>query len=149
MVTIDQAVPFQCAARVTKAEVLFICPTAQQSDTLVQATALNSLFCEELVLGVGTMDQALPFQCSAKVWAAAPLLPYPTAQQSELLAQLTPPIIWEALGVVTFDQTVPFQWSASISPVAPPTAQQSELLTQLTRYVELTEDDDGHTCGSR
>jgi hypothetical protein len=45
----------------------------------------------ELGFGVVTMDHALPFQCSAKVWSVV-LVPFPNpvAQQSTLLTQSTP-----------------------------------------------------------
>jgi hypothetical protein len=60
-------------------------PTAQQSEELTQATPES--WSVPSVLGVATMDHALPFQCSARV-----LGPFwnPTAQQSEELTQASP-----------------------------------------------------------
>lgn len=143
VVTMDQALPFQCSARVWVAtEPMLEIPTAQQSEVLTQATPSRRLVCE-LVLGVVTMDQALPFQCSARVSSEEPLplSAVPTAQQSELLAQLTPmrSLVCEGLvlGVVTMDHTLPFQcwatlWTVPPLKKVPPTAQQSDAVTQAT-----------------
>ena len=66
-----------------------------------------------LAFGVTTMDQSLPFHCSASVvWASET----PTAQQSAALTHTTPLRLVSpdrlGLGVVTIDQTLPFQCSA-------------------------------------
>ena len=42
-------------------------PVAQQSTLLTQSTPLNTFNVDALGFGVGTMDHALPFQCSASV----------------------------------------------------------------------------------
>jgi hypothetical protein len=93
VVAMDQALPFQCSARVSSEDPmpLSAIPTAQQSELLAQATPIRSLACEGLVLGVVTTDQPLPFQCWARLWTVPPLkkLP-PTAQQSEAVTQVTP-----------------------------------------------------------
>ena len=75
-----------------------------------------------------TMDQALPFQCSARVWKAPLLLKeLPTAQQSEVVMQATPErrLCCDApgLGVVTLDQ---------VSPLAPAGGLVARALTATT-----------------
>lgn len=142
VVTMDQALPFQCSARVSGR--LFrpepAKPTAQQSEALRQASPDKALVCDGLVLGVATIDHTLPFHCKAKVCSGRPLLLRPTAQQSEELMQATP---WRSLvgelvlGVVTMDHVLPFQcsarvWVATEPMLEIPTAQQSEVLTQAT-----------------
>ena len=92
-----------------------------------------------LGLGVVTIDQVLPFQCSARVLTKRPALAKPTAQQSEVPVHATAERLSSeglGFGVVTIDQALPFQCSASVT-FAPgksltPTAQQSEALTHAT-----------------
>src|SRR6202043_2303081 len=89
VVTIDQALPFQCSASVRFGPSLT--PTAQQSEALTHATPRSWFAVSGLGLGVVTIDQALPFQCSASVSATKPLTKEePTAQQSEALMHATP-----------------------------------------------------------
>src|SRR5580692_8667029 len=62
-------------------------PTAQQSDPLVQVTDDKN----PGVAGMGTTDQLMPSQCSAKITGPGSVLPFcaPTAQQSEDVTQVT------------------------------------------------------------
>jgi hypothetical protein len=145
--TIDHVAPFHCSARVGPIPVVWLeaTPTAQQSEVLTQATPERKLT-DEVVLGVGTMDQALPFHCSANVCPGAPLMGKvcPTAQQSEVLTQATPErrenVEGFGLGVGTMDQMLPFHCSIKVWPVPPlwlklslkPTVQQSAALRQAT-----------------
>jgi hypothetical protein len=93
----DHALPFQCSARVASDAPVPVVngpdtPTAQQSEVLTQASPMSKLASEGLVSGVVTVDQTLPFQCSAR-FCTVPLLPvkeaWPTAQQSEDVMQDT------------------------------------------------------------
>jgi hypothetical protein len=96
----------------------------------------------ELGFGVGTIDQAVPSQCSANVWSVVlEPFPNPVAQQSALLTQSTPLNAFDVdslgSGVETMDHAVPFQCSANVFPSngpspTEPTAQQSAVVTQLT-----------------
>jgi len=130
-VTSDQAEPFQCSIRV-----LGLCglsrspklPTAVQSAALVQATRLRSLFAEGL--GLLTIDQAEPFQCSTRVLAPSALPggvslpPAPTAVQYAALVQATPasPSVGGpgGLGLLTIAQLEPFQCSVKVYSRGPP-----------------------------
>ena len=103
-------------------------PKDQQSAEVTQSTPKSSLTCEGLGLGVGMMDQAVPFQCSDSGWPEE----LPTAQQSEGLPQVTPPRVLDGLTGVVIDQTVPFQCSAKEPLSDEPTAQQSEVSGQAT-----------------
>ncbi len=95
-----------------------------------------------LGFGVATIDQVLPFQCSASVWSVVLVpLPNPVAQQFELLAHVTPLRAFNVerlgFGVATVDQALPFQWAAKVfESKAPnaivPTDQQFELVTHAT-----------------
>ena len=83
---------------------------------------------------VFTTSHAVPFQCSARVCPPA----CPTVQQSELLAQSTPPRMLTELGfgVVTIDHALhpnvrPTSGQCT-RPFPDPVAQQSTLLTQST-----------------
>jgi len=124
-VTNDQAEPFQCSTRVLGLSGLPRFPkppTAVQSEELMQATWLRSLFAEGL--GLLTMDQAEPFQRSTRVLAPSglpggvSLPPTPTAVQSEALVQATlaSPSAGGpgGLGLLTIAQLEPFQCSVKV-----------------------------------
>ena len=73
VVTIDQSLPFHSSASVCMVPPLPVdaSPTAQQSEAPAQVTPIRRLFLaatpREEALGVVTMDQLMPFHCSAKV----------------------------------------------------------------------------------
>jgi hypothetical protein len=68
--TMAHALPFQCSANVWSVVLVpFPNPVAQQSVLLTQSTPLRTFKVDALGFGVGTMDHALPFQCSASVVA--------------------------------------------------------------------------------
>jgi hypothetical protein len=107
---------------------------------VTQNTLANSLFEDELVLAVVTVDHEVPFQCSARVCCTDPLfIASPTVQQSELVTHDTLPSSPPKgkPGVATIDHEEPFQCSASVPPPCP-TVQQSELVTQATPPRMLT-----------
>src|SRR5947209_6245037 len=88
-----------------------VCPTAVQAVVVVQETLDNRAPPPD-GLGVGWIDQAVPFHCSARV----ALLVRPTAVQAVVVVQETldrapPP---EGLGVGWIDQSLPFHRSASV-----------------------------------
>ena len=89
--TMDHVDPFQCSASVWSVVfVPFPNPVAQQSTLLTQSTPLNAFNVDALGSGVGTMDHALPFQCSANVFPLKDPRPIdPTAQQSEAVTHVT------------------------------------------------------------
>jgi hypothetical protein len=62
-------------------------------------------------LGLVTIDQLVPFQCSTNV---EELLLVPTAKQLVVLGHDTPLRTAELLGLVTIDQLVPFQCSTNV-----------------------------------
>jgi len=113
----DQAVPFQCRVRATGTGMPPMvcwggCPLAQMSVAL----AALILSTEISPGGLGTIDQAVPFQCSMTALLATLALvsctllkPLPTAQA--LLAEIavTPlsPVGSAVFAVVTIDQAVP------------------------------------------
>ena len=130
-VSSDQAVPFQCSIRVRGLDGLPRFPkppTAMQSAALVQAILLRLLLADGL--GLGTMDQAVPSQCSIRVLAPSALPgglclpPAPTAVQSEGLVQLTPASPFAGgpggLGLGTMAHRVPFQCSVRVCSRGPP-----------------------------
>src|SRR3954471_18729940 len=67
--TIDQEKPSQCSVSVCCGKVVKAPydPTAQQSDTELQVTALKSLGIDAVAFGEATVDQSAPFQCSISV----------------------------------------------------------------------------------
>jgi hypothetical protein len=74
-----------------------------------------------LGLGLETMDQALPFHDSTRVWAMLPLEEYPTAVQFAALRQDAPkraakrfPLSVFGLGLATIDQALPFHDSTKV-----------------------------------
>src|SRR6266571_370838 len=91
--TMVQLVPSQCAASgsVCLNDVRPIEPTAQTSFAAAAETAF-SFSSNRMTFGVGTWDQALPFQCSASMtWPSSSFGPrkLPTAQASVLVRAST------------------------------------------------------------
>src|SRR5881227_601405 len=86
-----------------------------------------------LRLGLGTIDQAVPSQCSVRVRGTVPLLNCPTAQMSlgDLAATAARPLPFvPILGLGTTDQVVPSQCSVRVcmgtpGPAVLPTAHTS------------------------
>ena len=67
--TIDQADPFQDSIRVCAWALAPVRPpTATQAEGLLHDTALKALSKVDDVSGLGTIDQADPFQDSIRVW---------------------------------------------------------------------------------
>ena len=77
----DHAVPSQCSVNVLGDPGSPVTPTDQQSDAFVQVTPRSSVAVASP--GVGTMDQAVPFQFSARPST-------PTAQRSVLFTHVKP-----------------------------------------------------------
>ena len=85
VLTMDQAVPFQCSARVCALAFgppgpMLPSPTAQQSEALMQVTALRTLVSVGLVLGVVTIDQVNPLAACRQGSATIAPSPYSTSQ---------------------------------------------------------------------
>ena len=146
----DQAVPFHCSARAFRFSPLLSVeyPTATQLDDDVQLTLCRMAPATPLPVGVGlgTVDQADPSQCSASVPTGLPFPPdwlrtVPTAQQSDPLRHETPknpPPSFAGSGDATRVQAEPFQVSASgLNPPLPlnwmltPTAQHCRALAHV------------------
>jgi hypothetical protein len=102
---VDQAEPFHSSTKVVSGLPLtsVVVPTAQQVEEFTQATELSSCPAGLATAGAGVTDQVAPFQ-----WSINTVLPatlgatpgrnpywiwlgpaYPTAQQSELVVQVT------------------------------------------------------------
>jgi hypothetical protein len=140
LATIVQLVPFQCSVNVFSVEVevkeLITSPTAMQlaADGHDTPTSSAAAF---VPAGRGevTIDQFVPFQCSARAFWDVDVEENPTAAQSVSLAQDTPfhSVSFDPVGFgeATIDQVVPFH--RSINPVIiefdafveEPTAKQS------------------------
>jgi hypothetical protein len=80
---------------------------------------MRTLLGTPLGLGVGLIDQVVPFHTSASVWLALPVNEVPTATQYDELTQdtayrwlsMAPP---RGLGDGLIDQVVPFHTSTSV-----------------------------------
>ena len=146
----DQVVPFHCSASALRFSPLSSVeyPTATQLDEDVQLTLCKMAPATPSPVGVGveTIDQADPSQCSASVAVGLPLPPdssstVPTAQQSDPLRHETPknaPPSLAGSGDATRVQVDPFQVSASglYPPLPPnwmltPTAQHESALAHV------------------
>src|SRR5262249_56183837 len=99
LATMLQAVPFQCSVSVWNTVPALVeiwkSPTAQTSLAEMAVTPLRWLFSVPS-LGLGTIAQFLPFQCSMNVWATKPEMIDPTAQTSLLATAAipeTPPVV--------------------------------------------------------
>jgi hypothetical protein len=106
---------------------------------------MRTLLGTPLRLGVGLIDQVVPFHTSARVWLALPVNEVPTATQYDELTQDTEnrwlsmaPL---GLGDGLIDQVVPFHTSTSVWSALPlydcPTATQYDELAQDTAYRTL------------
>jgi hypothetical protein len=88
----------------------------------VHDTPSRTLSCEG-TLGLGTIDQFVPFHISTSVWRLVPLLSSPTAAQAEGPAHETAVRSLsseeEVFGLGTIDQWVPFHISTSVWRMAP------------------------------
>ena len=108
---VPQPLPFQCSIR------FFInaLPTAKQLFVLGQDTLFRLDDDDGLV--VGFIDQLLPFQCSASVFAPEPFEKLPTAKQLFVLGQDTAVRVADVAPLgsfgVTNPQELPFQCSAN------------------------------------
>src|SRR5439155_7763860 len=104
--------------------------TAQTSFVETAATALRP---SDPVLGLGTMLQLVPFQCSISVWRSPLLVPwYPTAQTSFVETAATP-LRSPGVELGTTLQLVPSQCSTSVPTLlAYPTVQTSLAETAAT-----------------
>jgi hypothetical protein len=118
---IDHAEPFHRSARLCAPVSLgsVASPTAQQSAELTHVTPKSRFSSPTLVSGVGTIDQAVPSQCSARVCTSSLLdPPRPTAQQSDEVAQVTPDntLVCDklVLGEATMFHVLPSQCSAKV-----------------------------------
>jgi hypothetical protein len=126
--TIVQLMPFHRSARVPPAPPEMANPTAQHR--LADGQATPSSRSTESGLGLDTIDHAVPFQRSVKVWdielPTAKQLPVPLHATLSSWASVLP----DASGTDSSDQEVPFHFCAvgSVSPLAPsvnhPTARQ-------------------------
>jgi hypothetical protein len=115
----DQRVPFQCSASVSSpGEVMEYHPAPVQAVADEHDTPRSRLFLAPVGLGVGWMDQRVPFQCSASVSSPEELLKYdPAAVQEVTDGHDTPcKLLCTApvgLGEGWMDQRAPFQRSTS------------------------------------
>jgi hypothetical protein len=123
LVTIDQLVPFQCSTSVLSADVVEELPTAKQLVVLAHATPYRMTAFVPVGLGLVTIDQLVPFQCSTNVLVPEPLDEKPTAKQLVVLGHETPykttkfaPVGW---GLATIDQLVPFQRCSKVDAAGP------------------------------
>jgi len=128
--TIDHLVPFQRSTNVLLPEVVEKKPTAKQLDVLGHVTPSRAESVAPVGFGLATIDQLVPFQCSANVLWPGPLAA-PTAKQLVVLGHDTPfssdsfsPV---GFGLAITDQLVPFQCSTSVAR-PPPTAKQLVVL---------------------
>lgn len=136
--TIDQEEPSHCSMRVCAAVVLEDAePTAMHSEAEGHEIAVRSLFTAVLVLGLGTIDQLVPFHCSIRVWLSrAPA--EPTAMQDVGEVHETPwstprfPPETPVLGLGETDQADPFHCSMRGPLAYEPVAMQNEAEVQET-----------------
>jgi hypothetical protein len=80
-------------------------------------TPLRLLLVAPFGLGLVTIDQLVPFQCSTNVLVVEPVVELPTAKQLVVLRHATPlKLAAESLGLglATIDQLVPFQCSTNV-----------------------------------
>ena len=115
--------PFQTSARVAESGPVNESPTASQAVAAGQETPPSALFAAPLTFGVDWMVQEPPFQASARVLVAPPLVNCPTASHDDADLHETS-LSWLAvaplgLGVLWTDQVPPFQTSARVSMVPP------------------------------
>jgi len=149
---IDQRVPSHCSISVFETvskgrpPLALLEPTATHLVVLAHDTPLRSEFGSAVGFGLPTIDQAVPFQCSASV-LPVPVRKFwlsPTATQSLVLAHATP-LRSEfgravGFGLATIDQLDPFQCSTSVCAASPfavwalPTAKQLSVLGQATSF---------------
>jgi hypothetical protein len=116
-VTNPQELPFQCSAKVLTAELVANTPTAKQLFVLGQATPRRLAALLPPGLGLDSMLQLEPFQCSAKLLVVVDVEKLPTAKQLFVFGQATPvrPTPFALRGVATarIPQPLPFQCSTS------------------------------------
>jgi len=151
LVTIVQVVPFQCSVNVCsttfEAEVVVEVPTAMQLAGDGHDTPSSSAVVFVPVgRGVDTIDQVVPFQCSARLVSDVDVEEIPTAAQSVTLAHDTPlnAVSSEPVGFgdATVDQLTPFHRSINTSVVESdtfveePTAKQSVAVGHDTPFNE-------------
>jgi hypothetical protein len=88
---IDHAVPSQDSTRVTVVPAMVpALPTAVQAVAEVHDTSTRGWSWPGSVSGLGTIDQAVPFHCSTRVWSASPVSADPTATHQVTEVQVTP-----------------------------------------------------------
>src|SRR5947209_5885999 len=101
----------------TLAVVLVVEPAVKTEPVGKVVTAFSTLL-TRLGLGLGTMDQAVPFHSSVMVFSAPPTKAWPTAQTSLLdIAETPRRMLVEALvrlGLGTMVQLVPSQCSVRV-----------------------------------
>jgi hypothetical protein len=155
VVWIDQAVPLHRSASVTSVlELLNQFPTAVQADPELQATDSSDAPLFAGGFGVVTIDQAIPFQLSARVkgWPDGVLVYDPTAMQEVETLHATPTrvllLVPAGSGVGWTDQVVPFHRSSSVlltlaALKESPTAVQAVALVHATAARELITEPSG------
>jgi hypothetical protein len=133
--TMNQEEPFHCsmsdALRGGSSEAT---PTAEQKVVETHEIPVRLLSKEALLLGLGTIDHAVPFHCSMRVCWATPELKVPTAVQSDDETHETPArLLFEeslVFGLGTIDHATPSHRSMSVCCAIPelkvPTAVQSD-----------------------
>ena len=99
-------------------------PTAQQSEALTQLTPKRSLSWVALVLALDTIDQLVPFHCSARVWPAAAVAGDshgPAVRAADTADAFEGLLPWVVLGLGRdlTAQPVPFHCSARVCSVVP------------------------------
>jgi hypothetical protein len=104
-------------------------PTAVQAEAEVHETPMRPFSSRPLMVGLGTIDQAVPFHCSTRVWPVDAI--EPTATQTETEAHETASRVGPeplVVGLGAIDQAVPFHCSMSDCPERPlgPTAKHAE-----------------------
>jgi hypothetical protein len=143
--TIDQLAPSQCSTNVAGRSLerrVAERPTATQLEVLAHATPFSELNVAPPGLGLGTIDQLVPSQCSTNVVAGVLTLAceLPTAKQLVVLGHATPfrrlIAAPAGLGLGTIDQLVPFHRSTNV--VVAPLASELPTAKQLVGLVHAT-----------
>ena len=147
--TIDQLVPFHRSIKVFVVVLVEYEPTAKQLEGVAHDTPFNfATMLAGSTAGLGSTDQAVPFQRSKSGLIAAPPNESPTAKQLVVDGHDTPSnsLREPPVGGAVIDHAVPFQRSASVimlemssaAGVYSPTARQvvafaDETLSRLVR----------------
>src|SRR5262245_34262366 len=148
-----QALPFQCSTRVrfctAVLTMLTTLPTAQMLVGDRAEIAASWLVAAPAGVGTGTIDQAVPFQCSTRA-VALRLLPTVHAlvglrSTTPLRVDLEPPV-W--VGVGTIVQLLPFQCAASGKRPAAPTPFSNPTAQASLAELAPTASSDSSRCGT-